>query len=238
MADAHAELIRQAVLQAREGHAQEALGLLLGSPVPETSASSSHYHLTLGSLLLQLERPGEAFAHLDAALHREGRSKIVEDLWKRAREQAEAKLGEGSLERASSPLESWVDHPLFMPVEALLAVGAAAASLQYIRKKGSPASRRVIFRWAAGCWVLATLACSIHFWGSRFERCRATTGIILRSGPSEDFIELGRVDPGAELRLLARQEQWVRVRVTSETSGWAPASGVLLLNPPSTTREP
>jgi len=238
MADAHAELIRQAVLQAREGHAQEALSLLLGSPIPDNSTSASHYHLTLGTLLLQQGRSGEAFAHLDAALQREGRSKVLEGLWARARDEAEKKLGEGSLERASSPLETWVDHPLFTPTEALLAVGAAAASLQYLRKRASPASRRVILRWAAGFWILAVVASGIHFWGSRFERSRAATGLILRSGPSEDFIELGRVDPGVELRILAKQDDWVRVRVTAEASGWAPSSGVLLLNPRSTTREP
>jgi hypothetical protein len=238
MADSHAELIRQAVLQARDGHAREALGLLLGNPIPENSASASHYHLTLGSLLLQQGRSGEAFAHLDAALQHEGRSRLIESLWNRAREETEKGGGEGSLERASSPLEIWVDHPLFMPLEALLAVGAAAASLQFLRKRGSPAGRRAIFRWAAGFWALAAVACGLHFWGSRFARCRAATGIILRSGPSEDFIELGRVGPGAELRILAKQDKWVRVRVSSETSGWAPASAVLLLSPPSTTREP
>jgi hypothetical protein len=238
MADAHAELIRQAVLQAREGRTSEALALLLGSPVPENHSSASHYHFTVGSLLLRQGRAGEAFAHLDAALHREGRSKTIEELWNQARVAAEGSLGEGALERASSPVELWVDHPLFAPVEALLAVSAAAAGLQFLRKRNSPGGRKSILRWTLVLWSFAALGCGIQYWGSRFEQCRALAGVILRSGPSEDFLELGRVDPGAELRILDRQEGWLRVRVNSETSGWTPASTVLLLNPPSTTREP
>jgi len=238
MADAHAELIRQAVLQAREGHSTEALSLLLGSPVPDNHPSASHYHFTVGSLLLRQGRPGEAFAHLDAALHREGHSKSIEEAWSKARLAAESARGEGSLERASSPVETWVDHPLFAPIEALLAVSAAAAGLQYLRRRNSPGGRRSILRWALALWGLAAVGYGLHYWGSRFERGRALNGVVLRSGPSEDYLELGQVDPGAELRLLARQEGWVRVRVNSEASGWTPASTVLLLKPASTTREP
>ncbi len=238
MADAHAELIRQAVLQAREGRTSEALSLLLGSPVPQNHPSASHYHFTVGSLLLRQGRPGEAFAHLDAALHREGHSKSIEELWGKARLAAEGAMGEGSLERASSPVEIWVDHPLFAPIEALLAVSAAATGLQYLRRRNSPGGRKSILQWALALWSLAAVGCGIQYWGDRFERCRALSGIVLRSGPSDDYLELGRVDPGAELRILDRQEGWFRVRVNSETSGWTPSSTVLLLKPPSTTREP
>ena len=237
MADFSSEMIRQAVLQARNGHPQEALSLLLGNPPPAGSADAPHYHLTVGSLLLEQGRPGEAFAHLDVVIHREGKGKPAVDLWQAARQQTELKLGRGSLDRASTSLESWVDNPFYMPLEALLAVLATAAAIRCYRKSLSPASRRVGLRWAALIWVVATAVGTAQLLGSRYPRSRAASAFVLRSGPADDFFELGQIEAGVELRLLEKQEGWVRVRVTPEVSGWAPASNVLLLSPPSNTRE-
>ena len=88
MADPQAEILRQAVLQARAGQPKEALELLLRNPAQEAGPNASHYHLTVGALLLEQGRPGEAFAHLDVVMRREGPSKTVSELWTAARERA------------------------------------------------------------------------------------------------------------------------------------------------------
>ncbi|MBU6375561.1 MAG: SH3 domain-containing protein [Bdellovibrionales bacterium] len=237
MATLDADLIRQAVLQARSGQPKEALGLLLAHPPGPSSADASHYHLTVGSLLLDQGRPGEAFAHLDVVLHREGLIKPADDLWLTAREQAELKLGRGSLERASNTIEKWVDNPFYLPLEAFLAVLSVAAVVRCYRKGALPSSRKIWIRWAVLIWALAFGAGAGQILGSRYPRSRAATEITLRSGPAEDFYELGRVDAGSELRILEKNDGWVRVRVTPTVSGWVPSASVLLLTPPSTTRE-
>jgi len=237
MADPHADLIRQAVLQARDGHPQEALDSLLGNPAPDSSASASLYHFTVGSLFLRQNQPGKALAHLDASLHRGG-ARPAGELRDRARTMAEQKLGEGSLDRASLPLEQGVDHPLYLPLEGILAVLAATAAVRCLRRGTSPGVRRTALRRAAILWLLALAGATGHYWGARFPRARASGTLVLRSGPAEDFLQLGRVDAGAELRVLSEDHGWMRVRVSPDTSGWIPSSGVLLLKPPSTTPEP
>ncbi len=241
MANPQTETIRQAVLMARKGDAEGALKSLLENPIPESSPHAGHYHFTLGQLLLASDRADEAFAHLDVAIFRDGTTTEREATWRLARELAERKHGSGSLERSSSPLEAAVDSPYFAPIEGLLAVTALVLSFRSSPKGRGATGRRSshrMLRTALIAWLIAAGTAAGHLLGSRFPRSRAAVEISLRSGPAEEFISLGTVVPGAELRILDRNKDWLRVRATSELSGWAPASAVLLLEPPSTTREP
>jgi len=230
MAATHADTIRQAVRLAREGHPSQGLALLLESPVPAESRDASLYHYTLGWLLAQQDRPGEAFSHLDFAHRHHPGDALIQQAWERTRTELERKQGVGSLDRASTPVEQWVDSPYSTPTQALFAVLALVACAGAARKKQ-------IGRWTLLLWLLAFGASALQFVGSRNPQGRALSTQTLRSGPSEDFLNLGSVEAGSELRIIESKDGWSRVRISPESSGWVPHESVLLLMPPSTTRE-
>jgi hypothetical protein len=155
---------------------------------------------------------------------------LIQQAWERTRTELERKQGTGSLERASTPVEQWVDSPYSTPTQALLAVLALATWAGAVRSKRSN-------RWTLLLWLLAFGASAVQFVGSRNPQARALSTQALRSGPSEDFLNLGNVEAGSELRIIESKDGWSRVRISPESSGWVPHESVLLLMPPSTTRE-
>ncbi|MEN9722312.1 MAG: Bacterial domain [Pseudomonadota bacterium] len=238
MADTPNDLIRQAVLKAREGHPQEALEFLLSQTPPASSDLATLYHYTVGQLLLGEGRAREAFAHLDIAAFRDPSKVAISDARNVAQSSIEKEGGLATLNQASSPLEQLTNNPFYLPLEALLAVLAVAIAARCYRKGLTPAKKRQALVSAVVVWGLAATSVIAHYLGSRFSRGRTATTLVLRSGPSEDFLELQKVAAGTEVRVLESRGNWIRVRISPSVTGWVPPSNVLLFNPPSTRAEP
>jgi uncharacterized protein YgiM (DUF1202 family) len=53
--------------------------------------------------------------------------------------------------------------------------------------------------------------------------------VSAQSGPGADYIALFELHEGAELRLLERRGDWLRISLGAELEGWIPANSVAAL---------
>jgi len=62
-------------------------------------------------------------------------------------------------------------------------------------------------------------------WSGR-EAVLMASAVKAQSGPGEDYVALFELHEGAELRLLERRGDWLRVSLDPDLEGWVPAAGV------------
>jgi hypothetical protein len=227
MADSREDLLRQAILAAKEGNPSKALELLLAHPLPDTSPDAALYHFTAGAVLLERGQTGRALAHLEKSRALGGSSPQLQAALTRAQA---ASTGE-----AAYPWERWADSPWFVPAEMVVLLVALVTSVALWR-------RRARLFWGLSCWAAACGVVALHAWSNTHAPARAVEACAVRSGPAEDFIRTHELQPGAEVRLLgephARSPGWRRVRVTRKQSGWIEERCLLPLRSGSHTPKP
>lgn len=236
-----AESIRQAVELARAGNPAKGLEILESSQAearPDASPYGALHHYTLGNLHLELGQPGQALAHLDLARRLAGGPGAIPGLagsLGAARDQCERAAGSVVLDRSSSWIERAVEHPLFVPAEALMAVFALSVALRAWRGPRAAAGHGVLAGRALLVWGLALGLGVCHWIGLRSAPGRVLMASSLRSGPSEDFVVLGLAPAGATVRLVEHRGTWSNVRLAPGLSGWVESDRLLLFEGPWTT---
>jgi tetratricopeptide (TPR) repeat protein len=83
--------------------------------------------------------------------------------------------------------------------------------------------------------MLLLVFLSIGAWRAEWEDWSGREGVLMaprvsaQSGPGADYIALFELHEGAELRLLERRGDWLRISLGAELEGWIPANSVAAL---------
>jgi hypothetical protein len=228
----NAESLREAVGLARSGNEAKALELLRGAEPPVSGAEAALYHYTLGTLLLKSGKAGEALAHLHHARILGATGPEVGAALDSAHLAVEQRLGAGQTQQASFWYERLADSPYFLPMEGLCAVIALSVTARLWRSPPRRAARIGSLLVCVLLWTLAAGMAFTHRWTITHPSARVAETSPVRSGPGEDFVLLGEVLSGVEIRVESSSSTapgWLKVRVSDALTGWVERDRVLLL---------
>jgi tetratricopeptide (TPR) repeat protein len=222
----------QALLSA--GKVDDALHLLQSQPGDDAS-----YHFNLGTLFYRAAKYGEAIAHLEKAHHlAPGDADTAHHL-----ELAQAALGQKAGERSFDPASSWVetlsDHLSQLGFGGTVGLLSLTFVLLWLRFYLKTHSLRRTLSEPSG-WITLTAAVlfvglyGVILLGALNPAMMNLESQVVRSGPGEHFLELGRIEPGLKLRALGGQvlrapDAWRQVRYSSDGVGWVRDSTLLPL---------
>ncbi len=229
------------------GRLQESLAALQSTP-----SHSANFYYNVGTLYYRLGDSGKSVAYLEKANRLRAHDPDIQFNLTAARKALSQNLGEGKLDPASNWLESVADR---IPVDEirgtiglvafivlLLWVRAYLKTRRLLKALLQPAGMVAVFAFL----ITATIYIAHHF-ALMHPPAAALETTAVRSGPGDQFLELGRVDSGMKIRLLgpvatasssgvapasdsaAAQELWHQVRYSAEGVGWIKASSLLLL---------
>lgn len=215
------------------GNFEEALQKFRAHPLVHAS-----YYYNLGNVYYRQGQFGIALAHFDRALQ-------LDPLDSDARHNQELTLdalkrtsGRTDWDPASSWIESLADRIPLDEVRAVLGMVAFLTVLLWIRPYLRTRSIRAAFLHpAALIGLCAFLATGFLFLAQRLSEARppavCAERLVVKSGPGEQFLELGWLDPGIRIRMLGGAANgWRQARVAlgrgEVTIGWVPESGLLI----------
>lgn len=223
------------------GKWDEAIQWLRSHPPKDPDVSASYFH-NLGTTLIRSGQYGLATAYLEKAAQIDPSNEAVEKNLEFARAKLSALIGESRLDPAASWVDLWAPR---LPVYEI----SAAFSLLLLLGLVSVAGRYRRLRQAKAAWFsrggalifLSLLSLSLlGAVGAGLLSSPAATSLeseIVRSGPGERFLEIGRVETGMKLRTTGRvlpdekdaTKNWLQIRFSPGQVGWLKASGLLLL---------
>jgi len=185
----------------------------------------------LGNAYFQQERLGPSILAYRRALRLAPRDREIRENLDIARARRKESL---NLDSASLPGKIWSwTRRSFSPGEMAL-MGLAAlwmatvlALLGILRKLSWQR-----LRGGLAIVLLLLVFFGVGAWRAEWEDWSGREGVLMapvlkaQSGPAEDFITLFELHEGAELRLLERRGDWIRVGLGAELEGWIPREGV------------
>jgi tetratricopeptide (TPR) repeat protein len=216
------------------GKFPEALQALKNAP----SADASYYY-NLGNIYYRLGQVGLAVANLEVANRKRPRDSDIQNNLKVAKTALAKTLGEDRVDPASSWLETVADTAPLDEIRLIIGLSALLVAMflvyAYLRERNL---RKTLLR-PISIVLLTIFALSGSLYlaqrlASSNPPAISTEQQIIRSGPGEQFVELGRVEAGVRLRLLGPsiqtgQDLWRQVRYARDGLGWAKASSLLPL---------
>jgi len=197
----------------------------------ETGLEDSRLWYNLGGAYFQQNKIGPSILAYKRALRLAPRNKEIRENLEIARARRQESLNmenRGGLAR----IWSWTRRTLSpgeMAVMGLVVLWLAAIMtlLGILRRIAWTRLRGPLF---ASLVLLVFL--SIGAWRAEWEDWSGREGVLMapavsaQSGPGADYIALFELHEGAELRLLERRGDWLRISLGDELEGWVPAKAV------------
>jgi hypothetical protein len=159
-------------------------------------------------------------------------------------------IGESRLDPAAGPLRATLEdapwNAIQLGLSALVLASALSVFLRYRSERSLARLASARRSWVLGGTVASLLLTSVLSWSLSGApgagAAMALEAQIVRSGPGERFIDLGRVEAGARIRLTGRNigtggtdgteqttEQWSQARFSPDGVGWVKSSLLLPL---------
>lgn len=233
-----------------QGDLVQAAALLQTHPELE----SADYCYNFGTLQYRLKHFGEALAYLEKANRLRPHDRDIQTNLKLAQTEVARLIGQDSLDpssRWSDQVASWLTPEEVQALTSLLGMLTLLLWIRnYLRTRNLAKSVVNFPSWAA----LSTLGASaalwtLQLWVESTPPVIALSRQVIRSGPGEQYMELGHVEAGSKLRLLgsspspdilaknsvetsAPQQQtdvWKQIRYSGNGVGWIRSSGLLIL---------
>jgi tetratricopeptide (TPR) repeat protein len=205
------------------------------------SESAQYFH-NLGTVYLKLGQPGPAIAYLDKANHLRPHDPEIQQNLKIAQTSLGRLIGSDHLDPASNGLEILADRVSMGEIRGALGLlGLIVAALwlrAYLRTRDL---RRTLLQ-PSGLIGMIGLAITLALYATErlaeaHPPAYALDRVVVRSGPGEQYAQLGQLESGVKLRLLGPSESiqaggkpqlWDQVRYSQDGIGWVPASSLLL----------
>jgi tetratricopeptide (TPR) repeat protein len=215
------------------GKYDDALKELQATP----SEEGAYFH-NVGTVLARLGQSGKALAYLEKANRLEPHDASIQKNLRLTRAAVAQTLGEDKLDPASTWMEILASRVPLEELRGTLGLMTLILILLWLRTYLRTRSLAGTFARPAG--VLGALGLAIT--ASLYVAARASenhpAAILVetqpvRSGPGKSYLELGKVSPGAQVRLLEMSvtspEAWHQVRFDADAIGWLPESAFLIL---------
>ena len=218
------------------GKVEQALQMFQSHPTEDAS-----YFYNLGTLFFQSGKAGQAVAYLEKANHIGAHDPDIQHNLRIARNELGRIIGVDNLDPASSWTEVISDRVPMDEIRGTLGLLAFILTLVWARKYWKCKDLKQTFLEPAGFFTVLAFGITGMLYGIELSS-RSTPPAVLvdrqvvRSGPGDTYIEIGKLDAGVKLRLMGPvaqsakpNENWYQVRFTSDGIGWVPASSLLLL---------
>lgn len=215
-----------------QGKYPEALDAFRQSVAANPSLQNGPYFYNLGNLFYRLEKYGVALAHYEKAIKMlPHHSDVLHNL-----NLTKQKLGNlKDLDPSSTFLEKIADRIPLEEVRGLLGLVVLFSVFicfkPYLKTRDlkrtfrSPTGKIALF----GIFLVSSLYL-VELSSSQYPPAVCTEPQTIRSGPGENFLDLGQAQPGVKFRVLGpKSESWVQVRYGESSVGWLPFSSLLVL---------
>lgn len=212
------------------GKYEEALQALRSHP-----AESAQYFYNIGTIHLRLDQPGQARAYLEKANALRSHDPEIQNNLQLARSALGRLIGNDRLDPASTGLESMADRVSMDEVRAVLGFLGLIVALFWLRAYLKTRSLKRTLLQPAGLVGLIGVAVTAGLYAVERAASASPAAFLLerqaiRSGPGEQFVQLGLSESGMKIRLLGpRSEGWSQVRYSQDGIGWVKTSSLLLL---------
>lgn len=239
------------------GKTEEALRVLLTHPKQTAS-----YYYNLGTVQQKLGRPGSAVAFLEKANRLKPYDPATQNNLKLARESLSQLVGTERLDPASSWLESVADRVSLDEVRGGTGLVGFILVLIWLRTYAKTRDFTRTILQPVGYFAVLGFAITLGLYAmGRYAEGHPpavlTEREVVRSGPGDRYLELGRAEAGTKVRLLGPTSEeaaeapapaaspvslpvasdptpstphlWRQVRFSEDGIGWVRASSLLLL---------
>ncbi len=199
------------------------------------------YFYNLGTLYYRAGDFGPAVAYLEKANRKKPHDPDIRHNLQMARTELAKLIGRDKLDPASNWIEDLSDPIPLDEVRAVLGLVALMLMVFWIRKYRKTRVLSETLAHPAGILgILAfALTAALYFAQRESERTPPAVSLqtqIVRRGPGEEFLEIGRVESGMKIRMRGASETsrgnpelWSQIEFGEDQVGWVRASGLLLL---------
>jgi tetratricopeptide (TPR) repeat protein len=196
---------------------------------------TAQYFHNLGTVYYRVGQPGRALAYLEKANSLKPHDPETQHNLHLAQAAVGQLIGEARLDAASTGLESLADRVSLQEVRGALGLLGLLVAVLWLRAYWKTRNLKRTFLQPAGFIGLLGfgLTAGLYF-TERLAQSHppafAVERQVIRSGPGDQFAQLGQVEPGMKIRLLGPVDQdWRQVRYSTDGIGWIKASSLLLL---------
>ena len=195
----------------------------------------SQVHYNLGNAYFKQGALGRAIGSYVRAQRLAPRDPRIATNLERARAQIrDRELDAGELPAVLRPVP-WLYGRLSLDEWWILALGcwvllAGSRVVLHWSGRGRQVLRRAAF--VLGCLtLLATLMGTIRYRNEimRTSAVAVVEEIEVRSGPGRDYSLAFRIHEGLQVRMAERRDQWVRIELGGDLTGWVPVSSLEIL---------
>ena len=230
-----------------QGKWDDAIKALQAHPHPEEAS----YFYNLGVLTYRTGNLGAAVGYFEKANRIRPHDPDIQANLRIARKAVSQTLGSGQeLDNASTWVESLSDHMPMDELRGTLGLLAFIMTLMWTRSFMKTHQLRKTFVQSSGIVGLLAFGLTASLYAAQRSAqahppAVSLQGQVIRSGPGNQFLEIGKLKPGMTVRLLGPvsaamlandpaskadgTETWHQVRFTEDEMGWVPTSSLLLL---------
>jgi tetratricopeptide (TPR) repeat protein len=193
--------------------------------------SAQYFH----NVYYKMGQPGQALAYLEKANHLHPHDAEIQHNLQLAQSELSHLIGAGRLDSVSSGLEAMADRVSMNEVRGTLGLLGLVVMALWLRAYLKTRNlRRTLLQPAGFIGLLGFAITSGLYFAERLANSHppafAIERQVVRSGPGDQFAQLGQVDAGMKLRLLGPTDgDWRQVRYSQDGIGWIKLSSLLLL---------
>jgi tetratricopeptide (TPR) repeat protein len=220
------------------GKIEEALQKIKAHP-----SESASYYYNVGTLLFRSGLNGPAVAHLEKAYRLSPSDPQIRHNLEIARNSLIRLIGAEKLDPASTWDEKLADRLSRADARFLAAMFGLSSAIAWILSFLRVRSLRSTLTRPAGLFgVTGLIILSLSLGAQRLAQTRPSATCVeqtvVRSGPGDSYLEIGRLEAGSNLRLLTMTDLatpnagpggWIQIRHTKGDIGWVRSSSLLLL---------
>lgn len=229
------------------GRYEEALKAFMSQPLIE----NPNYYFNLGNVYYRMGRYGAALAFYEKAKKLDMRDLGVQKNIQIVRNRLILQMGgQDRLDPASHAIEVLSDRLPLDEVRATIGLLVIVISLIWLRRYLKTKNIYQTFFHAASMLVGTALLLTLFFYATKRYSERTPAAVVLesqvlRSGPGEQFMDLGRLDPGVKIRVLSEvfseesvqkdgnqdlnPGRWRKIRYSQDGVAWVHDASLLLL---------